>query len=112
MNLTSLDSLGTCESIYVHFKTIKLEKHEFNHFNDNRNTILNLFWSLTSQHEMARETKIQSFHFKLVHFIFQQGIMPYRRGHSDTVNIDANKMDMSKIDSTIYRKHSKRFLFL
>ena len=28
------------------------------HFKHNRNTILDLFWSLTSEHEMARETKI------------------------------------------------------
>ena len=61
MKLTSLDSLGSCESIYVHFKTIKLEKHELNHFKDNRNTILDLFWPLKSEHKMARETKIQSF---------------------------------------------------
>ena len=61
MKLTSLDSLGSCESIYVHFKTITLEKHELNHFKDNRNTILDLFWSLMSEHKMARETKIQSF---------------------------------------------------
>ena len=33
-----------------------LEKHELNHFEDNRNTILDLLWSLTSEHEMARET--------------------------------------------------------
>ena len=38
--------------------------------------------------------------------------MPYRRGHSDTVNIDANLMDLSKIDATIDQKHNKRFLFL
>ena len=39
------------------------------------------------------------------------GIMPYRRGHSDAVNIDANQMDASKIDATIYQKYNKRFLF-
>ena len=38
--------------------------------------------------------------------------MPFRRGHSDAVNIDANQMDASKIDVTIYQKHNKRFLFL
>ena len=56
LNLVPLDSLGSWESIYVYFKTINLEKHELNHFEDNRNTILDLFWSLTSEHEMARET--------------------------------------------------------
>ena len=63
LNLVSLDSLGSWESIYVYFKTTNLEKHELNHFEDNRNTILDLFWSLTSEHEMARETKIQSFYY-------------------------------------------------
>ena len=63
LNLVSLDSLGSWESIYVYFKTINLEKHELNHFEDNRNTILELIWSLTSEHEMARETKIQSFYY-------------------------------------------------
>ena len=57
-NLTSLDSLGFCESIYVHFKP---PKNELNHFKDNRITILNLFWLLMSEHKMARKTKIQSF---------------------------------------------------
>ena len=61
MKPTSLDSLGSCESIYIHFKTINLEKHELNHFNDNRNTVLDLFRSLPSEHNIARETKIQSF---------------------------------------------------
>ena len=37
------------------------------------------------------------------------GIMPYRRGHSDAMNIDANQMDASKIDATIYQLHNKRF---
>ena len=60
MNVASLDSLGSWESIYVYFKTIKLEKHELNHFQDKWNTILDLFLSLASEHEMARETKIQS----------------------------------------------------
>ena len=41
--------------------------------------------------------------------ILQWGIMPYRRGHSDAVNIDANQMDVSKIDATIYQKHNKRW---
>ena len=40
------------------------------------------------------------------------GIMPHRRGHSGAMNIDANQMDASKIDATIYQKHNKRFLFL
>ena len=40
------------------------------------------------------------------------GIMPYRRGHSDAVNIDANQMDASKIDATVYQKRNERFLFL
>ena len=31
------------------------------------------------------------------------------RGHSDPVNIDANQMDASKIDATIYQKHNKRY---
>ena len=61
MKLTSLDFLASFESIYVHFKTINVEKHELNHFKDNRNTILDLFWSLMSEHKMAIETKIQSF---------------------------------------------------
>ena len=63
LNLVSLDSLGSWESIYVYFKTINLEKHELNNFEDNRNIILDLFWSLTSEHEMARERKIQSFYY-------------------------------------------------
>ena len=62
MNLTALDSLVSCESIYVYTSNQQNhQKHELNQFTDNRNTILNLFWSLTSDHEMARETKIQSF---------------------------------------------------
>ena len=32
LNLTSLDSLGSWESIYVYFKTIKLEKLEIYNF--------------------------------------------------------------------------------
>ena len=40
MNLTSLDSLGSWESIFVYIKIIKLENRELNHFKDNRNTIL------------------------------------------------------------------------
>ena len=35
--------------------------------------------------------------------------MPHRRGHSDVVNIDANQMDASIIDATIYQKHNKMF---
>ena len=61
INLTLLDSLGSCESIYVYFKPKNWWKHELNHFKDNRNTILNQFSSLTSDNKMARETKIQSF---------------------------------------------------
>ena len=34
MRLTSLDSLVSWELIYVSFKTIKLEKHELNHFKE------------------------------------------------------------------------------
>ena len=34
---------GSLESVYKYFKTIKLENHELNHFEDNRNTILDLF---------------------------------------------------------------------
>ena len=30
------------------------------------------------------------------------GIMPCRCGHIDTVNIDANQMDASKIEATMY----------
>ena len=37
------------------------QKRELNHFKDNRNTILDLFSSLTSDNKMAREMKIQSF---------------------------------------------------
>ena len=33
------------------------EKHELNHFKDNRNTILDLFSSLTCDNKMARERK-------------------------------------------------------
>ena len=62
INLTSLDSLGSCESIYVNPKN--WEKHELNHFKDNRNTILDLFSSLTCDNKMDREAKIQSFYFK------------------------------------------------
>ena len=58
VNLTSLDSLSSCESIFLYIKSIKLVKHELNHFKDNWNTILDLFWSLTSDHEMARVTRI------------------------------------------------------
>ena len=47
-----------------------------------------------------------------IHSLQRTGIMPYRRGHSDAVNIDTNQMDASKIDTTIYQKHNKRFLFL
>ena len=56
-----LDSLGSCESIYVYFKQKKRQKHELNHFKDNRNTILNLLSLHTGENKMARETKIQSF---------------------------------------------------
>ena len=42
-NLTSLDSIGLWESIYVYFKIIKLENCKLDHFKDNRNTILYLF---------------------------------------------------------------------
>ena len=51
-------------------KPINLEKHELNHFEDNRNTILELFWSLTSEHEMARETEIQSFYLQWMMSLF------------------------------------------
>ena len=61
INLTSLDSLGSGESINVYFKPKNWEKHELNYFKDNRNPILDLFWSLTSEHKIARETEIQSF---------------------------------------------------
>ena len=47
-----------------------------------------------------------------IHSLQRTGIMPYSRGHSDAVNIDANQMDASKIDATIYQKHNKRLLFL
>ena len=60
-NLTSLDSLASCESIYVYFKPNKLVRYELNHFKDNQNTILDQFWSLNTAHEMARETKILNF---------------------------------------------------
>ena len=43
INLTSLDSLGSCESIYIHHVYLNRQKHELNHFKDNRNTILDLF---------------------------------------------------------------------
>ena len=61
INLTSLDSLGSCESIYVYIKPKIRKKHEVNLFKDNRNTILDLFSSLASDNKTARETKIQSF---------------------------------------------------
>ena len=32
INLTSLDSLGSCESIYVYINPKKQKKHEYNHF--------------------------------------------------------------------------------
>ena len=38
--------------------------------------------------------------------------MPYRRGHSDVINIDGNQMNASKIEVTIYQKHNKRLLFV
>ena len=44
INLTSLDSLGSRASIYIYFKPKNREKYELNHFQDNRNTILDLFW--------------------------------------------------------------------
>ena len=39
MNFTSLDFLGSWESIYVHFNTTKVVHHEQNHikFGDDRN---------------------------------------------------------------------------
>ena len=37
MNITSLDSLGSWESIYVHFNTIQVGGHEENYFEDGRN---------------------------------------------------------------------------
>ena len=65
MNLTSLDSLGFCESIYVYFKPKKPIGIKLNHFKYNRNTILNLFWLLMSEHKMARETKNRAFNSSL-----------------------------------------------
>ena len=44
INLTSLDSLGSRESIYIYFKPKNRQKYELNHFKDNRDTILDLFW--------------------------------------------------------------------
>ena len=33
MKLASLASLGSCESIFVHFNTTEVENHEGNHLN-------------------------------------------------------------------------------
>ena len=46
---------------HINFRTIKLEKHELNHFEDNHSTIKSQYWSPNSEHEMAIKTKIQSF---------------------------------------------------
>ena len=57
------------------------------HFRDNWSTILDLFWSLISEHEMARKmknTELLIFHLKLVHFIYQQcsNLNPLRGIHT------------------------------
>ena len=59
---TSLDSLGSWESIYI-LHNHETEKHILNYFKGIQNTIYlpDLVWSLTSELEMARETKLQSF---------------------------------------------------
>ena len=59
---TSLDSLGSWESIYI-LHNHETEKHILNYFKSIQNRIYlpDLVWSLTSELEMARETKLQSF---------------------------------------------------
>ena len=62
-SITSIQYKVERDKRYLPYIELNLEKHELNHFEDNRNTILELFWSLTSEHEMARETKIQSIYY-------------------------------------------------
>ena len=37
MKVTTFDSFGSYESIYVHFNTIETANHEVNHFEHSRN---------------------------------------------------------------------------
>ena len=58
-NLTSLYSLGSCESIYVYLKPKIRKKYELNHFKDNRNTILDQV--LYRDHYWNRVLQVQFF---------------------------------------------------
>ena len=77
IKLPSLDSLGSCESINVCFKTTKMGNHELYHFEGDRNTRISQFRSLTSHRIKARETKTQlsTYQFGLICFIFKQCTM-------------------------------------
>ena len=53
MNLTSLDSFGSCESIYVHLNTTEVENYEENHFEDEKNIKLAQHCSMKPHHERS-----------------------------------------------------------
>ena len=62
MKLTPVDSSGSWESIYVYFKTIKVNMHELNHIEVGQNRIINLFSHSPARVIWPEKRNLTAFH--------------------------------------------------